>query len=637
MSPHQASETAMKTARPRARMPGRTGARSASRGARIKRTSPVSAPAPTIHPADHAKKSRGGASKLPPFGSGVPSHSSHSWPSRRSTSRRMSSGRSPGAAMAVLYPDDGPAGRSASGRIVASRPPRPERYRTDRSPRLRRVFRRRGNLPDRARRGRGALDDRGAPRAGGVGCAQPRAAGASRRGERDDGRQRGARCRRGPHGARRLPARRESGGAPCGDRNRRDSPGSRRGGGAPWSQASARSFERALRDAGRHGLDQRGGTPLGSCGKRAALGRGAGAHHRGRRAAPPALRAAQETIRRKFPKTRKNSSGYALDAWLASGHLLDLVIGAEGTLGIVTRIEWRLEPVPAGYAGLRAALRTHEALAELVPRLLELGPSAVEYLDATFLRFAGAGAGQEEIAGNGGLLMVEFEAAGAAPLTERLGEARRGLGAVSSDLKEAGDRRGLEGLRAVRHAASPALARRGESRRSMQVIEDACVPVEALPRYIALVRAASERHGVEAVLFGHVGDGNLHVNLVPDVTRAGWEERVAAIFADVTAAVVRLGGTPSGEHGDGRLRAHALASVFGPEIVELFRLVKHAFDPSGILNPGVKLPAGVERPFASLKAGSGAAPIPADIEARLRLMEREAGYAVSRLDLTEAR
>ena len=355
------------------------------------------------------------------------------------------------------------------------------------------------------------------------------------------------------------------------------------------------------------------------------------------RDAEPALRAAEDTIRRKFPKTRKNSSGYALDAWLASGDLLDLVIGAEGTLGIVTRIEWRLEPVPAGYAGLRAALRTHEALAELVPRLLELGPSAVEYLDATFLRFAGAGAGKEEIAGNGGLLMVEFEADGAAPLTERLGEARRVLGAVSSDLKEAGDRRGLEELWAVRHAASPALARLGESRRSMQVIEDACVPVEALPRYIALVRAASERHGVEAVLFGHVGDGNLHVNLLPDVTRAGWEERVTAIFADVTAAVVRLGGTLSGEHGDGRLRAHALASVFGPEIVELFRLVKHAFDPSAILNPGVKLPAGVERPFASLKAGSGAAPIPADIEARLRLMEREAGYAVSRLDLTEAR
>jgi FAD/FMN-containing dehydrogenase len=370
-------------------------------------------------------------------------------------------------------------------------------------------------------------------------------------------------------------------------------------------------------------------------GERLTLRRGASpgrcaAVERFTRDAEPGLRTAREKILARFPRTRKNSSGYALDAWLASGDLLDLVIGAEGTLGLVTTVEWRLEPIPARYAGLRAALRSHDALGAVVPGLLPLHPSAVEYLDATFLRFAG-----EETQDVAGFLMLEFEAFDAAPIEERVAAARRLLAPVSSDLREAGDRRGLEAIWAVRHAASPALARLGESRRSMQVIEDACVPLEAMARYIAEVRAASERHGVEAVLFGHVGDGNLHVNLLPDVTRPGWEARIAAIFADVTAAVGRLGGTLSGEHGDGRLRAHALASVFGEEIVELFRLVKGAFDPWGILNPGVKLPTADERPFGALKVGSAAAPIPADIEARLRLVERDAGYGVARLDLVE--
>jgi FAD/FMN-containing dehydrogenase len=346
------------------------------------------------------------------------------------------------------------------------------------------------------------------------------------------------------------------------------------------------------------------------------------------RQAEPALRAARELILARFPRTRKNSSGYALDAWLASGDLLDLLIGAEGTLGIVTGIEWRLVPIPTRYAGIRAALRSPGALGDVVPALLALDPCALEYLDATFLRFVG----QAE-AGAAGLLMVEFEGDGGEPLEERVRVARRVLAPAASDLREATDHRGLEELWGIRHAASPMLARLGESRRSLQVIEDACVPVTGLARYLTEVRAASERHGVEAVIFGHVGDGNLHVNLLPDVTRAGWEERIAAIFTEVTAMVALLGGTLSGEHGDGRLRTHALATVFGAEIVELFRVVKQAFDPVGILNPGIKLPIAEDRPFGALKAGSAAAPIPADIEARLREVERDAGYAVSRLEL----
>jgi FAD/FMN-containing dehydrogenase len=96
------------------------------------------------------------------------------------------------------------------------------------------------------------------------------------------------------------------------------------------------------------------------------------------REAEPALRAAEGLIRDRFPRTLKNSSGYALDQWLDSGDLLDLVVGAEGTLGFVTRTEWRLAPVPREYGGVRAALGNIGALGEIVAELRELSPSAVE-------------------------------------------------------------------------------------------------------------------------------------------------------------------------------------------------------------------------------------------------------------------
>ncbi|MGH7586765.1 MAG: FAD-binding oxidoreductase, partial [Gemmatimonadales bacterium] len=103
---------------------------------------------------------------------------------------------------------------------------------------------------------------------------------------------------------------------------------------------------------------------------------------------------------------------------------------------------------------------------------------------------------------------------------------------------------------------------------------------------------------------------------------------------EVTDEVIRLGGTPSGEHGDGRLRARFVERVYGPEVMALFRQVKDTFDPDGVLNPGVKLPAGqpVLGPF---KVGSAAAPLPADIETELRRIEVEGGYARARLEIAD--
>ncbi|MGH7703812.1 MAG: FAD-binding oxidoreductase [Gemmatimonadales bacterium] len=353
----------------------------------------------------------------------------------------------------------------------------------------------------------------------------------------------------------------------------------------------------------------------------------------------PAIRAAGPLIRQGFPKTRKNASGYALDAYLESGHPLDLLVGAEGTLAFVTEIEWRLDPIPPARAALRVDLADLDALGEAVSALTRLQPAALELLDRTFLDLVSSsrpGTSLPEIpAAAQAILLVEFEGADPKALRDIIGDAVRAVEpwaiAVATALSEIEER----GLWALRKAASPILAGLPESRRSMQVIEDGCVPVPRLGEYVRFIRKAAESWGITALIFGHAGDGNVHVNLLPEVGRSGWESRIAGLLDEVTGEVIRLGGTPSGEHGDGRLRAALLERLYGPAILSLFHRIKTAFDPRGILNPGVVLPIG-NPPISRLKTGSGAAALPADVAAALRELERTGGYARPRLEIADA-
>lgn len=354
-------------------------------------------------------------------------------------------------------------------------------------------------------------------------------------------------------------------------------------------------------------------------------------------AVEPAIRAQSWRIASGFPKVRKNSSGYALDEYLASGDLLDLIVGSEGTLGFITEVVWRLAPVPAARVGLRAALKRPADLGRLVPALLELAPSAVEFLDATFLRFVAddlAGLPQGTmLAQAGAVLMVEFEGDDLGQLDRRL-EAAEGI--VSSDslgVALARNAREAESLWEIRHAASPRLAALGDDRRSLQVIEDGVVPVAHIAEYLAVVRAAAARHGVEVVLFGHAGDGNVHANLLVDLSRPDPIAPVEAVYREVGDGIAALGGSLSGEHGDGRLRGGALERFYGRELVALFREIKALFDPSGILNPDAKLGAGP--PFERLKIGTGAVGLPPDLAEALRRIERGAGYAWDRLAIAD--
>jgi len=251
----------------------------------------------------------------------------------------------------------------------------------------------------------------------------------------------------------------------------------------------------------------------------------------------------------------------------------------------------------------------------------------VELLDRSFLELVGE-LGEA-------VLLVEIERDDEPAAREAAERAARAVGPFADAVDTALTGAAAERLWALRHAASPILAGLPETRRSLQVIEDGCVPPARLGDYVRAVREAAAARDLAVVIFGHAGDGHVHVNLLPELARPDWEAAVAGLLDAVTDALVRLGGTPSGEHGDGRLRAGLLPRIYGGEVMALFARVKAAFDPLGILNPGVILPSAAEAPVSRLKVGTGALPLPDDIARGLRRIEQRGGYAESRLALAD--
>jgi len=364
---------------------------------------------------------------------------------------------------------------------------------------------------------------------------------------------------------------------------------------------------------------------------------GSAARRLGGSAKGPSART-QELIRTHFPRTRKNSSGYALDAWLESGELLDLLIGSEGTLGFITEIGWRLDEIPAARTGLLASLGSLDDLEPAVQAVNRCNPSAIELLDRTFLDLVALAGREGQLPktspGTQAVLLMEFERENEKAALGAVGDAARALDPIATQVETAVSPAERERLWTLRHAASPILAGLSNDRRSMQVIEDGCVPLPRLGEYIRFLRETAEAQDLTVVIFGHAGDGNVHVNVLPELSRRGWRERVTALFEAVNAETLRLGGTLSGEHGDGRLRAGWLERQYGPDVLELFRGIKTQFDPHGIFNPGVILAEPVSA-IRQLKMGPDAEPLPDDIAAALRGIERSGGYAIDRLEIAD--
>lgn len=260
--------------------------------------------------------------------------------------------------------------------------------------------------------------------------------------------------------------------------------------------------------------------------------------------------------------------------------LMHLLIGSEGTLGIITEITLNLVARPNTPATLIATFPSITQAAAASTQLLKYRPSMLEIIDQTTLR-----AVEEwhplgfEVAGSILLMQLDenFELGEQALDTCRQHSMIDGM--FTTDNSEATD------LIRVRKLAYPALERLGAT-----LLDDVAIPVTKIADFVSQVEALALRHSLTIGIFGHAGDGNMHPTIVHDHGDVEGERRAKLAFSEIVKIAQALGGTASGEHGIGSIKRELVPNEVSAKVIALQQGIKKLLDPHGILNPGKKLP-----------------------------------------------
>lgn len=268
--------------------------------------------------------------------------------------------------------------------------------------------------------------------------------------------------------------------------------------------------------------------------------------------------------------------------------LTRLLIGSEGTLGIITEATLKLTPVPETRRTMRAVYRDVAGAARAVSRIMgqASGPCALEFMDGTAISLVRDTAGESLPEDAGALLLIEADGseAGVAADVKAITEAASVDGLLALDTARTDD--DVKRLWAARKALSPSLRKAAAGK----INEDVVVPVSRIPALVDELSALAERHGILIVNFGHAGNGNLHVNLLFDPEDEKQTAAADACLEAVFDLVISLKGTLSGEHGVGLAKRDFIQREIGDTALNIMRGVKRVFDPAGILNPGKLLP-----------------------------------------------
>lgn len=302
------------------------------------------------------------------------------------------------------------------------------------------------------------------------------------------------------------------------------------------------------------------------------------------------IRRGRERIR-----ARHNASGYNLFDIKKNGDfdLTPLILGSEGTLGIVTEVSFNLVPLPPKTSWAMISLDDLGDMYEVLPRLLELKPAAVDFLNRSAI--------SEILAINPNQLkdllshpaaaihlFIEFDEAKESDQKKALNQLAKITERAGGWLEICEDNEAKERFLKLHESISTILNFSQGKRRAVPVAEDISVPVDKLVEFLHKVESVYRAADLPSIAWGHAGSGVVRSQPLLDLNQTGDRQKLFKIQGSLYEAAVELGGSTSASAGDGRVRAPYISLVYGNELCELMLSVKKIFDPHGILNPGVK-------------------------------------------------
>ncbi|MBI2954816.1 MAG: FAD-binding protein [Chloroflexi bacterium] len=278
-------------------------------------------------------------------------------------------------------------------------------------------------------------------------------------------------------------------------------------------------------------------------------------------------------------KSIKNVTGYSL---------MQLFVGSEGTLGVVTEVTVKLLPLPKARSAALVVFPSMERAAGIVNTILGAGvvPSTIEIMDDTTIKCVEAYLRMGLPLDVEALIIVEVDGDETSVASQLEAVAQICLENGARSVTRATTARAIDEVWLARRSVSPSLARM----RPSKLGEDISVPRSAILPVVKSIQEIGRRNELTIAVFGHISDGNLHPNILFDRRDPDEMQRVEKASREIFAAAVGFGGTLSGEHGIGLLKREFLPLDLSPQVIEAMRAVKSAFDPHNILNPGKVFP-----------------------------------------------
>ncbi len=305
--------------------------------------------------------------------------------------------------------------------------------------------------------------------------------------------------------------------------------------------------------------------------------------------------ATREEVARRFPKVQRRVGGYNLDEFPPGGpvNLAKLLVGSEGTLGVVVEATVTLARRPAATALAVFQFDDIIPALEYTPEILETQPTAVELTDKFILDMARQAREHRHrltfVDGDpGAIVAVEYAGDSPEALTAKLDalEVRMRRAGFEGPMRRITEPGAQSNLWAVREAGVGLLLGMKTARKPVAFVEDSAVGPARIAEYTRRFREIVRRHGTEASFYGHASVGLLHTRPILDLKQARDIEEMREIAGEIADLVQEFGGALSGEHGDGLSRGAFMEQMFGSELYQAFRGIKAAFDPEGLMNPG---------------------------------------------------